>query len=291
MALRWRLRVPILDAVAVKMGEAVGGSNTFSTRSAARILAVSPDRIRYWVRRQLVNPTGSAGRNFRFAFNDLLVMRLAKDLLRTRRHLEPLQRCLQRMREFVDPERPVTALKLVNDDGRIVVSDNGMLIEAESGQLMFDFRQERPLGKVEDSFGPARVRERFEEARRIAEEDPLKALTIYSELVGREPGNFEAHMRLATLLEREGDLQGALRHLLGAAAIVPASAEVHVRLGVLYRKREESQHSLRSFLRAIECDPTSVEAHRNAAELYEAMSRKREAQKHLNAIHRLIKGE
>lgn len=273
------------------MGEAVGGGNTFSTRAAARILAVSPDRIRYWVKRRLINPTASSGRKYRFAFNDLLEMRLAKDLLSSRRHLEPLQRCLQRMRNFVDPERPVTSLKLVNDEGRIVVSDNGMLIEAESGQLLLDFRQERPVGKIEESFGPARVRERFEEARRLAEEDPLKALTIYSDLVGREPGNFEAHMRLATLLEREGDLQGALRHLLGAAAIVPASAEVHLRLGVLYRKREEHQHSLRSFLRALDCDPTSVEAHRNAAELYEVTGRKREAQKHLNAIHRLIKGE
>ncbi len=273
------------------MGEAVGGGGTFSTRSAARILAVSPDRIRYWVKRQLVNPTGAKGRNYRFAFNDLLVMRLAKDLLRSRRHLEPLQRCLRRMRDLVDPERPVTSLKLVNDEGRIVVSDNGVLIEAETGQLLFDFRPERPAGKIEESFGPARVRERFEEARRIAEEDPLKALTIYSDLVGREPGNFEAHMRLATLLEREGDLQGALRHLLGAATIVPASADVHLRLGLIYRKRDEQQHALRSFLRALECDPTSVEAHRNAAELYEAAGRKRDAQKHLNAIHRLIKGE
>jgi DNA-binding transcriptional MerR regulator len=277
--------------VVVKMGEAVAGGNTYSTRSAARILAVSPDRIRYWVRQQLVTPTASAGRRHRFAFNDLLVMRLAKDLLSTGRHLEPLQRSLRRMRDFVDPERPVTSLKLVNDEGRIVVSDNGVLIEAESGQLLFDFRQERPAGKIEERFGPARVRERFEEARRIAEEDPLKALTIYSELAGREPGNFEAHVRLATLLEREGDLQGALRHLLGAAAIVPASAEVHLKLGVLYRKREEEQHALLSFLRAIECDPTAVEAHRNAAELYESVGRKREAQKHLNAIHRLIKGE
>ena len=122
-------------------------------------------------------------------------------------------------------------------------------------------------GKVEDRFGPARVRERFEEARRIAEEDPFKALTIYSELVGREPGNFEAHMRLAALLEHEGDLNGALRHLLGAAAIVPASSEVHFKLGLLYRKTEENQHALLSFLRAIECDPTMVEAHRNLAEL------------------------
>jgi Tfp pilus assembly protein PilF len=66
---------------------------------------------------------------------------------------------------------------------------------------------------------------------------------------------------------------------------------VHLRLGVLYRKREEDQQALRSFLRALDCDPTLVEAHRNVAELYEAGGRKREAQKHLNAIHRLIKGE
>lgn len=270
---------------------AVGRGATFSTRTAARILAVSPERIRYWVRRQLVNPTATQGRNYRFAFNDLLVMRLTKELLTARRHLDPMLRCLARVRELVDPARSVTSLKLVNDEGRIVVSEGGIMIEAETGQLLLDFRVERPVGKIEEGFGPARVRERFEEARRIAEQDPLKALTIYSELVGREPGNFEAHMRLATLLEREGDLQGALRHLLGAAAIMPASAEVHVRLGVLYRKKEETQHALRSFLRAIDCDPTNVEAHRNVAELFESQGRKRDAQKHLSAIHRLIKGD
>jgi tetratricopeptide (TPR) repeat protein len=277
--------------LAVKMAEAVERGGTFSTRAAARILAVSPDRIRYWVKRRLINPTAMLGRKYRFAFNDLLVMRLAKELLTDRRHLEPIQRCFQRAREFVAPGRPVTSLKLLNDEGRIVVSEGGLLIEADTGQLLLDFRRERPKGLVEERFGPARVRERFEEARRVAEEDPLRALTIYSELVGREPGNFEAHMRLATLLERDGDLKGALRHLLGAAAIVPASSDVHLRLGVLYRRRGEQHLALMSLLRALECDPTAVEAHRNLAEIYDAMGRKRDAQKHLSALHHLIKGE
>jgi tetratricopeptide (TPR) repeat protein len=275
----------------VKVVEAGGGGVTFSTRTAARILAVTPERIRYWVKRNLIQPLNSGGRKYRFAFNDLLAMRQAKELLGSRQHIDPIQRCLERVRALVDPDRAVTSLKLVNDDGRIVVRDGPSLIEAESGQLIFDFEGNYQPGKVEESFGPARVRERFEEARRVADEDPLKALTIYSELVGREPGNFEAHMRLATLLEREGDLSGALRHLLGAAAIVPASADVHMRLGLLYRKKEEHQNALRSFLRTLECDPTHVEAHRNAAEMYETMGRKRDSQRHLSAIHRLIKGD
>jgi hypothetical protein len=58
---------------------------------------------------------------------------------------------------------------------------------------------------------------------------------------------------------------------------------------MLYRRKEEHQHALRSFLRSIECDASNVEAHRNAAEMYEVMGRRRDSQRHLSAIHRLIK--
>ena len=260
---------------------------TFSTRSAARILAVSPDRIRYWVKRRLLEPSSRRGRRFRFAFNDLLLMRMAKDLLPSRHHVGLFQRCFDRVRDFLEPERSVTSLKLHNDEGRIVLSDGDALIEIETGQMLLRFGPQREIGKVEDRFGPARVRERFEEARRMAETDPLRALTLYSDLLGREPSNFEAHMRMATLLEREGDLASALRHLLGAAVIVPANAEVNLRLGTLYRLRDETENALQSFQRAVECDPLSLEAHRNLAELYDGLGRKRDALRHLSAIHRL----
>jgi len=156
--------------------------------------------------------------------------------------------------------------------------------------MVFNF-EKRVKGKVEERFGAARARERFEEARRTAEDDPLKALTIYSDLVNREPVNFDAHMRLAALLDHEGDAKGALRHFLGAAAIVPASSEVHFKLGLLYRKLADYEAAISSLNRALECDPTMVEAHRTLAELFDAMGRKRDSIKHLSAIHRLIKGD
>ena len=78
------------------MVEAGGGDKTFSTRTAARILAVTPERIRYWVKRNLVRPLNSGGRKYRFAFNDLLEMRLAKELLGSRQHIDPIQRCIER---------------------------------------------------------------------------------------------------------------------------------------------------------------------------------------------------
>jgi len=286
--LRRAAAAPILTRVVGTTGE--GGlqrAQTFSTRAAARILAVSPDRIRYWVRRKLVNPTSQRGRRYRFAFNDLLIMRMAKELLPTRRHLEPFRRVFERAVSYCGARRPITSLRLRNDDGRIVVRDRAVAFEAESGQLLLFAEASRPAGRVEDGFGPARVRARFEEARRLAESDPARALMLYSDLIGREPRNFELHLQMAAVLENEGNLSGAMRHLLGAALLMPGNAEVHVRLGVIYRKRGELNLALQSFLRATECDPLAVEAHRNLADLYDRLGRKREALRHLSTLHRL----
>lgn len=234
-----------------------------------------------------MQPAARRGRRYRFVFNDLLLMRMAKELLPSRQHLQPLQRCVERVRASIEPLQPLTSLRLESDGGLILVHHRDMIFEADSGQLRLHFGRSRLAGKVEEGFGPARVHARFEEARRLAENDPFRALMLYGDLLGREPRNFELHMRMAALLESEGDLAGALRHLLGAAVLVPANAVVHLRLGLLYRKRHENDNALQSLLRAIECDPVSVAAHRNLAELYEKIGRKRDALRHLSTLHRL----
>ena len=267
---------------------AEAGASTYSTRAAARILAVSPDRIRYWVRQRLIKPAATRGRRLRFAFHDLILMRMAKEVLPSRRRLHRLRHSVQRLRSLTEPSRPLTSLKLEARDRVILVREGDVVFEAETGQLclQFDHRPQR-VTNIEERFGAARVRQRFDEAKRMAENDPFRALRLYNDLLGREPGNFELHMRMAALLDHEGDLAGALRHLLGAALLMPANAEVHHRLGLVYRKRNEKGNALQSFLRAIECDPVLAEAHRNLAELYEELGHKREAMRHLSTLYRL----
>lgn len=271
------------------MAEGGGRVQTFSTRAAARILAVSPDRIRYWVRQRLIRPSASEGRQYRFAFNDLLVMRLAKELLPSRRHLEPIQRCLERVRGLLGPARPVTSLKLSNEDGRIVVRERGFAFEADSGQLILDFDSARAGGKVENAVAARRVRAAPAENGQTASGEPADASNMFSEILGSDPRNPEVHLRIGAALERQGDLAAALKHLLSAAALEPSNAEVHARLGALYRRRAEPERALWSFLRALQCDPGAIEPHQNLAELYEQMGRKREALKHLSAVHRLTR--
>ncbi len=270
------------------MRESGARLQTFSTRSAARILAVPPERIRYWVKRRLVEPARKHGRRYEFGFNDLLILRLAKELLPTHRHLQPIRRCFERLGELLDPARPLTALKLYEEDGRIVVRDGRMKFEADSGQLILDFDLERFAREVDKSSG-AKRRATLNSAAEVARAQPLRAIRLYNELLAREPRNATAHVGLARLLDRHGDTDGALRHLLTAATIEPANAEAHYRLGLSHLKRGQSEDALKSFVRVIELDPGRIGAHRRLAELYEAMGRKRDAIRHLGAIHRLTR--
>lgn len=271
------------------MEERASQLQTFSTRAAARILAISPERIRYWVRRRLLKPAATRGGRFQFAFNDLLVMRLTKDLIPLRHHLRPVRRCFQRLGEMLDPRRPVTSLKVFEEDGRIVVRDGGVKFDADSGQLILDFDVQRFAREVEAGPEPAKVRGMLENAEALVESDPARAIRLLAMIVKSEPGHLQARMRLGALLQGRGDLSGALRQFLNAATIAPDRAEVHLKLGELHRALDDPQRALRSFQRALALEADSVQAHRNLAELYEGLGRKREALRHMSALHRLTR--
>ena len=249
---------------------------------------MSPERIRYWVKQRLVRPAWTHGRGYQFAFNDLLMMRLAKELLPTRRHLQPIRRCLERLGKLLTPERPITALKVFEEDGRILVRDGRVKFEAESGQLILNFDLDRFAREIRESAvaGPPIT---IEAAAEVAEAEPLRAIRMYSQVLAREPQNSIAHIDLAALLESQGDTRGALRHLLSAAALESGNAELHYRLGTLYLGQERAQDALTRFLRAVEIEPDFLDAHRRLAELYESMGRARDAIRHLSIVHRLTR--
>src|SRR5690348_18426006 len=118
-----------------KQGGGAAERKNFSTRMAARILAISPQRIRYWVKHKLVKPAAVRGRHYQFTFEDLLMMRLAKELLPNKRRLEAVARCFQRVGQMLNAQRPVTAVKLYEEDGRILVRDGAAVFEADTGQM------------------------------------------------------------------------------------------------------------------------------------------------------------
>ena len=260
----------------------------FSTRMAARILAISPERIRYWVKRKLVKPAAVRGRHYQFTFEDLLMMRLAKELLPNRRRLQVVARCFQRVGRMLDAQRPMTALKLYEEDGLILVRDGPVIFEADTGQMRLEYAAARGGETIKQADAPVRLRRLLDAAGGLEESNSTRAVEMYREYLQFRPRDANVHRRLSTLLERAGDLSGAVRHLDAAAVLEPNSAELHFDLGVLYRKLQNMERAAASFSRALECEPDLIEAHLHMAQIYEQQGRKREAMRHLGAAHRLI---
>jgi tetratricopeptide (TPR) repeat protein len=265
----------------------VAERQNFSTRMAARILAISPERIRYWVKRKLVKPAAVRGRHYQFTFEDLLMMRLAKELLPNRRRLEAVARCFQRVGRMLDA-RPVTAVKLFEEDGHILVRDGAVTFEAETGQMRFDFHGGPASQMIKQAEAPVRLRRLVDAASGLEEANPPRAAQLYREYLQYRPSDVAVHRRLSAMFERIGDAGSALRHLDAAVVLEPNNAEFHFDLGVLCRKIQNLERAAASFSRALECEPDLLEAHLHLAQIYEQQGSKREAMRHLSAAHRLI---
>jgi tetratricopeptide (TPR) repeat protein len=266
----------------------VAERQNFSTRMAARILAISPERIRYWVKRKLVKPAAVRGRHYQFTFEDLLMMRLAKELLPNRRRLDAVQRCFARVGQMIDAQRPVTAVKLYERDGMILVRDGPVTIEADTGQMLLDYGVAPVGATIKQADSPARLRRLLDTARELEETNSIRALKLYREYLEHRPHDGAVNRRVSALFERQGDPVSAARHLDAAAVAEPGNAELHFDLGVLYRKVQNLDRAAASFIRALECEPDLIEAHLHLAQIYEQQGHQREAMRHLSAAHRLI---
>jgi DNA-binding transcriptional MerR regulator len=112
----------------------------YSLGDAARILKVSPRRLRYWQKTRLLDSLAQETAEEGVAFRDLVCLRTIVSLLdkgiplqRIRRNLEILRTRLPEM------DDPAAALRLWDEDShRLVVRNDGRL-EEPGGQLLLEF--------------------------------------------------------------------------------------------------------------------------------------------------------
>ena len=113
---------------------------TYSLSDAARILSVSPARLRYWKRTQLVpSPVAEAGSKG-FDFPDLVSARAVLALLEKGIPLRRIRESVELMRkQRPEVERPLSYLRLwAEGSRRVVFVQEDRLLEPE-GQLVLNF--------------------------------------------------------------------------------------------------------------------------------------------------------
>lgn len=269
----------------------------YTTREVAEVLGLPPSRIRAFARSALLEPPHESGREYRFSFRDIVLLRAVRDLLAADVPPRKIHRALERLRLQLPEGRPLSAVRIAADGDRIVVREDGAAWEPESQQLVLDFA----VADLATRAAPFALKAADERAR--AEEldadgwfeigydleavAPVEAAMAYRTALEIDPGHVEANLNLGRLAHEEGDLVAAEMCYRRALASDAACVAALYNLGCALEDRGDVEGAIDAYRRAVRLQPSYAEAHFNLARIFEHTGRAAEALRHLADYRRL----
>jgi len=270
----------------------------YTVADVAQLLKLAPAQVRAFARDGFLSPGRGPRGDFRFSFQDLVVLRAAKDLAAARIPARRIRRTLKRLRQELPRGRSLAELRITAEGERIVVRDGETAWNPDSGQVVIDF-QVRDLATR-----AAPIARRTARAAQAAEADydadawyelgleleavaPQEARDAYRRALELDPHHADAHVNLGRLLQEEDLTEEAETHYRAALAESPEHATAWFDLGTALEDLRRPGDAVEAYRRAILADRRLADAHFNLARLYEKAGKKAAALRHLGIYQRL----
>jgi tetratricopeptide (TPR) repeat protein len=240
---------------------------SYSVRDVERVLRLSPQVTRGLVRAGFVKPARGARREYRFSFQDLIVLRTARALMQAHVPAQRIRRSLDRLRRSLPESMPLSGLSISAVGDRVVVREGESRWQADSGQYllgldvslaggelhMVEHRETAPSELA--SAEPAPARDWFGEALALESTDPPRALAAYRHAADEDPHNAAAWINLGRLLHLEGktaEAEGVYRRALDQVGPDPL---LLFNQGVLLEDLGKTAAALAAYQTALAEDP------------------------------------
>jgi tetratricopeptide (TPR) repeat protein len=287
----------------------------YSLAEVTQILGLSRGVIAQLVDAGFVTPARGPRREYRFSFQDLVVLRAAQGLREARLPSRRILRALKRLREQLPEDAPLRGLRIAALGDAVVVAEGNARWRADDGQYVLSFEVSGPSGDAQmlDALprvtrersaaapcGDARLRDaalstnaataeqRFREACAIEGDDPEAAATLYRAAIGLDAHHAAAHLNLGRTLHEQGRLDEAETAYRRGVDACPGDPLLRFNLAVLLEDRGDESGALQCYDAALAHDPSLADAHYNLALLHERAGRRREALRHFSAYRRLV---
>ncbi|MFO0551813.1 MAG: tetratricopeptide repeat protein [Polyangiaceae bacterium] len=262
-------------------------TDLFTLSEVAKLLAMSPGRLRSLDKNRIVSPSGRRRGRRAYTFPDLIALRTARDLLARKVRLRDVTRAIDSIRaELPRVTRPLAELTLVSDGRQVVLrSEAGNYLPA-TGQLVLDFEikslRDDVVRVLRPNAGRARAKSAYDLYVKASQldEDPAtldQAEALYRQAVELDPWLAIAHTNLGNIAFRRGDEDRALELYQRALGIDSTQPEAQYNLGYVMLERGHPDRAISYFQGAIKSDPRFADAYFNLAMAFEQVGNVTEA--------------
>lgn len=273
---------------------------SYSVRDVERVLRLSPDVTRNLIKAGFVKPERGARREYRFSFQDLIVLRTARALIDAKIPPKRIRRSLENLRRELPESVPLSGLSISAVGDHVVVREGEAHRQVDSGQYLLglDVRVENGelhvVERKDDAIAPAAtaqppaVHDWFAEGLNLESSAPEAALSAYRRAVGDDSHNSAAWTNWGRLLHEQGRTKEAGEVYRRALAQVGPDPLLLFNQGVLLEDLGDPAAALEAYQTALQEDPELADCHYNLARLYESLGKPQHAIRHLGQYRRLV---
>ena len=268
---------------------------SYSVRDVERVLRLSRSTIQGLIKGGFVRPTRGPRRQYRFSFQDLIVLRTARALTQAKVPSRRIHRSLEDLRQHLPETAPLSGLSIRAIGDRVVVRDGKTHWQVDDGQYVLEL-------DVSVAKGELRVVERHEPAAQTRQEpddwfnaglelesaDPRAAQAAYKRAVSEDPHNIAAWINWGRLLHEQGGTREAESVYGRALRACGPDPLLMFNLGVVLEDLGRPSAALEAYQSALGEDPNLADCHYNLARLYETLGKPQHAIRHLGQYRRLL---
>ncbi len=248
---------------------------------------------------------------FAFAFQDLVVLRVAHGLLQAAVPPRRIRCALRELTRQLPPGRPLSGMRVYADGRQVVARDGRAAWHPDSGQIVFSFEIDE-LARRAGALIPVRRRQApaagppLAGAAGPAPETPLTwferglvceqngnlagACDAYQRALTLDVHFADAYINLGRLMHQRGNATEAVRLYHLALESAPEDPVAHYNLAIALEDEDHLAAALAHYGRALVFDPRFADAHFNIARLLERLGRQAEALRHLASYKTLTHG-
>lgn len=275
----------------------------YSLSAVCKLTGLSRSIVSGWIDAGFVSPTRGRRREYRFSFQDLVVLRAAQGLKAAKIPPSRILRSLRRLRAQLPDEVPLAGLRIEAVGDSVVVSEGETQWRADDGQYVMQLQVEAPGGRLaifdaEPVPQPSRAVDAkaatsggdphwFERALGLEAVAPEEAHEAYRRAIASDATHPAAYINLGRLLHERGAVKQAEAVYRQGLASCGPDETLWFNLAVLLEDMRRPRDAADAYRAAIATAPKMVDAHYNLARLCEALGLRQEAVRHFSALRKL----